>query len=83
MPRFAAVLSIFLLFGVRSPAGAQSISSQPTRRLVIERTCARDIERYCPDLANTGQQRNQVICLKPYRLDLARPCHRAVDAALR
>ncbi len=80
--RFAPILSLFCLLTGFSQALAQAFRPDHTKRAVIEKTCARDLERFCPELANTGQLRNQVICLKPYRLDLSLPCRRAVTAAL-
>ncbi len=54
------------------------------RRTKLERSCSDALTRFCPDLSATpGQTRNQVICLKPYRSNLAPYCRAAVNAALK
>ena len=82
-PRFTPILSIIFAAAAGSPAVAQAIPLRHAKPIEIQRSCAREIQRFCPDLAGTGQSRNQVICLKPFRIDLALPCHRAINAALR
>lgn len=52
-------------------------------RYKLDKICAVSLARFCPDLATTpGQTRNQVICLKPYRISLPLACRSAVTATM-
>jgi len=81
--RISLLVSLFYLLAGLIPAQAQSLAPARTRRVRIEQSCMKDLERFCPELAGTDQLRNQLICLRPYVVDLAIPCRRAVRAASR
>jgi len=61
-----------------SPADARGAAYRRVAKL-----CATDAARFCPvmDQASTFS-RDQVLCLKMYRVDLSLPCRNAVAAVL-
>lgn len=59
---------------------APTARALPLRQGEITRTCAPDIERFCPELSGLDEPRNQRICLKPYLTSLALPCRKLLRA---
>lgn len=54
----------------------------PMRQTPFENSCGSAIAQYCPELVDpSGQTRNQVICLRPYRSSVPYFCRKAIDAA--
>ena len=47
----------------------------------LEAACGPALQRFCPDLTIApGQTRNEAICLKPFRANLASSCRALVGA---
>ena len=76
---FTAIMLVLCSTGA---VAAQEFAAPKGRPIVLDKTCAPAFARFCPELAETHRLRDQVICLKPYRLSLSLPCRRAVTAAL-
>lgn len=85
--RSALGLALVLVASGTIPARADDVVAPDgslIRRTKLERSCGDALARFCPELSSTpGQTRNQVICLRPYRLNLPPYCRAAVNAALK
>jgi hypothetical protein len=65
-------------------ADAQTLSTADQRSQAYQSlatTCAADMARFCPHAdVSPAAAREQFLCLKVYRVDLARTCRKAVNA---
>ena len=92
----ATIRTLSLVLGVAAATGAHAefmrgpdgnpvmIDGSPVQITRLEAACGPALSRFCPELTIApGQTRNEIICLKPYRLNLTAGCRSAIVPAVK